>query len=496
MRKLSLFLLLSILGLSSYAQNEVDALRYSLMFREGSARSMSMGGAFGALGADMSTFSTNPAGIALFRRNEFLFTPSISSMNTDANYNGTLNSDNRSLLQVSNIGIVGSYTSKNPAWRRFNFGVAYNKLGSFQENIRISGPASNTTLLDVFTTQAQGNFEADLWDLFPFGAALAYETFLINPTDTTGVTTYNNVLREEGFPSSLNQIKTMERTGSMGETVLTGGANYMDKFYVGVTLGFPNIRFREISNYSETSFVINPESQSTSLASWNYQTDLLTTGNGFNFKLGAIYRASNWLRLGAAYHSPSWLNLRDSYETEATARFLNGDVLNGRSPLGDFQYNLRTPSRFMANAAFILGRSGVVSAEYEYVDYAQSSLRSSRTILDDYDFSAENATIQDIYRGTHNVRVGIEGRLGDSFSVRGGLAYQQSPFVDGVTVTDGDLLAYSGGFGYRHESFYIDLAYVLQSNESDHYFYDPAVVEATTISRQRHLIALSLGFRY
>ena len=54
-----------------HGQSEVEALRYSYQLPLGSARSMSMGGAFGALGGDLSTLSQNPAGIGIFRRNEY-----------------------------------------------------------------------------------------------------------------------------------------------------------------------------------------------------------------------------------------------------------------------------------------------------------------------------------------------------------------------------------------------------------------------------------------
>ena len=52
------------------AQNDGDALRYSLIGFGGTARYISMGGAFGAIGADFSTLSTNPAGIGAYMKNE------------------------------------------------------------------------------------------------------------------------------------------------------------------------------------------------------------------------------------------------------------------------------------------------------------------------------------------------------------------------------------------------------------------------------------------
>ncbi|MFA6798620.1 MAG: hypothetical protein WCR39_04935, partial [Bacteroidales bacterium] len=59
-------LLLGALGLS--AQNEQDALRYSFIQTGGTTRSISMGGAFGAVGGDFSSLSINPAGLGIYRK--------------------------------------------------------------------------------------------------------------------------------------------------------------------------------------------------------------------------------------------------------------------------------------------------------------------------------------------------------------------------------------------------------------------------------------------
>ena len=61
---------IGIMVLSSgwlFAQGEMDAYRFSQTELNGTARSMSMGGAFGALGGDMSVMSHNPAGLGVYR---------------------------------------------------------------------------------------------------------------------------------------------------------------------------------------------------------------------------------------------------------------------------------------------------------------------------------------------------------------------------------------------------------------------------------------------
>ena len=49
----------------AFGQNEEDALRYSDILPGGTARSWALGGAFGAVGGDAASATTNPAGFGL-----------------------------------------------------------------------------------------------------------------------------------------------------------------------------------------------------------------------------------------------------------------------------------------------------------------------------------------------------------------------------------------------------------------------------------------------
>lgn len=62
------------LATGAFAQSAIDAYRFSQPDLRGTARFMGMGGAFGALGGDLSTLSQNPAGIGVYRSNELGFT--------------------------------------------------------------------------------------------------------------------------------------------------------------------------------------------------------------------------------------------------------------------------------------------------------------------------------------------------------------------------------------------------------------------------------------
>ena len=64
------------------AQSAVDAYNLSQSDLRGTARFMSMGGAFTALGGDLSTLSQNPAGIGVYRKSEVGITVDFNMTNS------------------------------------------------------------------------------------------------------------------------------------------------------------------------------------------------------------------------------------------------------------------------------------------------------------------------------------------------------------------------------------------------------------------------------
>ena len=70
---------------NSFGQNEEDVLRYSWLDPLSSTRVMAMGGAFGALGADLGCLGINPAGLGMYRRGDLGMTAGIASAQTTTN---------------------------------------------------------------------------------------------------------------------------------------------------------------------------------------------------------------------------------------------------------------------------------------------------------------------------------------------------------------------------------------------------------------------------
>src|SRR5688500_7572759 len=79
----------------AYGQNETDALRYTQLGFGGTARIQGIAGAQHALGADAATMAGNPAGLGLYRRSEFTFSPGFTFNDTKSQLGNTNTPDAR-----------------------------------------------------------------------------------------------------------------------------------------------------------------------------------------------------------------------------------------------------------------------------------------------------------------------------------------------------------------------------------------------------------------
>ncbi len=482
MKKISLIVLISLMSIITVnAQNEVDALRYSQTTFGGTARSMAMGGAFGALGADFSSLSTNPAGIAMYKKSEFTLTPSFYRGKTSSSFYGTSNDDSKYNLNISNVGLVIAFEPNKriskSGWKNFQFGIGMNRYANFNNRMMIEGYNNSSSMLSMFADEAHGIAPSDLSS---FDLGLAYDTDLI--FDTVGNNEYHNDMPNGG----VLQSKSVTTNGCINEIVLSFGANYNDKLYFGATIGLPQLRYFEESTYSET----NTDYPDNYFNSFTYNQNLETKGNGINLKLGMIYRPADWVRIGAAIHTPTFYNyMRDKWSSSITSHFNDGKSYSADSPQGTFDYTLETPMRAIGSLAFIIGNYGVISGDYEYVDYSNAKLRS-----DDDDFVDANNAIRNNYQDQSNIRLGTEWRVGPQFSIRGGYALYGSPYKSGIN--DAERTSYTGGLGYREQSFFVDFAYVLTQSNEKYYLYNYTGLPAVKNDLTNNNFILTLGFKF
>ncbi len=477
-----------VLGLSATAQNETDALRYSMLDYQGTSRFNSMAGAFTALGADLSMVSLNPAGMGVYKKSEFSFTPAMLYANTTGTYNGSTLYDEKFDFIFSNAGFVWNFDPKSTEWRGLSIGLGYNRLASFNNRFHYKGEA-NTSFLDPYVNMlnvASGTDAGIISSVYPYNVNLGYQTYLINPTPLDSFQ-YNHVL--SGIDGLL-QEKTVVTRGGIGETFFAIAANYESKLYIGGSFGFPSVRYVEESSYTES-----PPTDDTLSGLKEYQFNYYqrTNGNGFNAKLGVIYRPADWLRLALAYHSPTFYGLTDRWETSINAIYTDGSDFTENSPNGAFDFALTTPGRALGGLAIVLAKRGLISVDYELTDYRNARLRTPRAYISSaYDFESENNAINDNYIQGHNVRIGTEWRL-STLRIRGGYGIVTSPYNPAVSDA-GARKIMSAGLGYKNDDYYVDLGYRYVTIANEHYPY--ATSSVATIDEDHHLLSLTLGFRY
>jgi hypothetical protein len=456
------------------AQNKTDALRWSQYFYDGTARFSAMGGAFGALGGDMASLSVNPAGIGVYRSAEFLFTPSYSITNTKASFaNQSLESGKLDRGDF-NFGYVQPLmaNNSNQGLVSLNFGLAINTVNDFGYN-SFALNRSKSSWLDALVNKMENDREYfdpaymegnnRYNDFYPseWDAVLGWNSALINE-DTTG---FYNVL---GVNDVIEQGRLVESRGRNMEYAISFGGNYNNRLFFGLTLGIQDINYKKYITHSE-DIVETSASNPTDLRWFDYRQYFETQGNGFNLKLGLLYRATDNLRFGLAVHTPTWLNLKDYYQASMESQFettyYNPDV----TPTNEYEYKVSTPARYNLSAAYLFDKYGAISLDYEYVDYSTMTMKDRYTQRTGNSFNDDNIEIKKEFAGASNIRLGVEFKPVDNFSLRAGYAFYGSPYKDSVKGGDPTRQSFSFGLGYRFDGYFIDAAYKYTTTQSGLY---------------------------
>lgn len=523
-------LLLMALGLLTqfaFAQNETDVLRYSQTYMKGSARFTAMGGAFGALGGDVSSIMVNPAGVAVYRTSEFVFSTGINNTNLNTDYRGTNTYDNLTRVNIGNTGIViPVYMNNSSPIRNFNLGISYNRVNDYNMNSSLHGFNDRNSMLDFFANWSNGLPEASLkgkyndLDVVDWKSMLAYQNYLINPrVNTTDIYDPNLAQGDKVYQDQWTNVR-----GFNDLINLSFGGNVMDIVYFGGSFNITNIKFRSVNTISETA----EKGNASAFNYFNYDQIYNAYGTGYSLSLGVILKPIQELRIGLSYQSPTWTFIDDDYSAYMNS---NLNKVGEETPISAYSYRVNTPQRLTGSIAGVIGNVAILSADVDWVNYSDMRLRlKGREGGNKYERDVNSAINQD-FRDALNFRFGAEFRLTNSFSVRGGYQYYKNPYKDGI-VTDHPVNAYSlgngyndlvgtginkpinvytGGFGFRTRTFFIDFAYSQMRQKCSYslydYFYnnntpndntdDVDVYSGTaTQSIRKNSYMLTLGFKF
>ena len=432
------------------------ALLFSKDAHLGTARFNAMSGAFGALGGEISSLKMNPASAAIF--NSSVLSASVSSRNTtiDTRYYGSQSTTQEEYFNFSQAGAIFIYkTNEYSDWSKVAFGFNY---------------AIQNDYNDYFF--ARGNS----------GVA----TFTEFPLETADVPIQYSNAESQNFANTTS--------GDLAAYTFAIAGIYQSDLHLGAAINTYDLRFSQRSTLREQ----NNDGEGNLLNAKLYQENI-TSGTGFSFSAGAIYKATKKFRLGFSYQSPIWFteileetNIVDNDgffgDTEIRASVdpvIYDNTVGNNFPVQGYSYQLKTPSRTTASIAYVFGNHGLISADYTLHGYKKIKLSNG-------DYNAENEFFGNSLRNSYSLNIGSEWRF-KALSLRGGYQYLQSPDVNAIE--SDNTKGYSFGVGYRFGNTKFDISYQNKSRSEPYNFYPQyATVNAAELSIDRSLITASLTF--
>lgn len=473
MKKIITICLTSLSLLTIKAQDISDAVRYSLDDLNGTARFRAMGGAFGAVGGDLSALNANPAGSLFFKNN--CIGGSLSNFNTGttANYFGNSTKDRDNKLDINQLGMVFVFneTSQKTNWKKFAVGLNYDASRNLNNTVTFNGTNPFNSVDQYFLSYANGR---SINEAVPFGtitnyyfdelyyneqqAYLGYNSYIIDPFNTTASNTdyYTNVAPGGNYYHSFN----LNATGYNSKVSLNLATQYKDWLMLGMNLNFHFIDYRQNTTFFESNS--NPKySIGSTVDRIRFMNELYTYGNGFSFQLGGIAKVHKNSRVGFSYESPTWLRLSDElrqyivtsgFGLNATAdnTQYNTVQVDPQTTMAFAPYRFRTPHKLTASGVLLFGKRGLISADVSRKYYCGARFQPRN------DFREENAMISNSLHGATELRLGAEYKI-KQISLRGGYRWDESPFKNKYTA--GNLTTFSGGLGYNFGNYKLDVSY-------------------------------------
>ena len=502
--------------LKTFAQLPEDVLKYSFFPQSGTARNLAIGGVMGSLGGDLTAAFVNPAGIGNYKTGEFSFTPQFFLNNNKADFRESRFINKKNNFTIGSLGLVfGSPYKDDPkSSQAFSIGImqtanfnnivkyrGYNNYSSYAEQWAEEVAHSGDSLGGILNNQQ-----------YVYGSAPAVYTFLVDTFPTA------NGLVVKATPefvlaggNALLQEKTIETTGGIYELGMSYAYNNKDKWMFGVGVGIPIINYKNTTTFTETDTSGNTNNN---FGSFTHTDSYKTTGAGLNLKLGVIYRPQEYIRLGLAIHTPTYLfQLKDTRSTnlETNTENYNGvasassNIFTLNNQPGESKYSMLTPWKVLVSGSYVFRevedvrrQKGFITADIEYIGYKHAGFYSSNEDADEYETNYyKNLTkvIRNQYKGNFNFRLGGEVKF-NIIMARLGLAYYMNPYKDPALKASRFLV--SGGLGYRHQGFFIDLTYVHSFNKDVDFAYRLQDKDNTfaTVKNQRGTIAATFGIKF
>lgn len=516
-------------AMTATAQETYENANIATQDLNGTARYVGMGGALDALGADISTIGTNPAGIGLFRHSSAAISFGFGSQQNAEKFAGT----DKTKASFDQAGFV--YAMRTGRNSYFNFAFNYHKSRNFNHILSAAGKLQGSQNIMTYNkvdwdgsqagkvpvdynevgtyneTTQQEEYPATGWNIVSSGDDprfnqvdyLLANELMYDPTD-------GNVYCYEGNDYLMNRANQ----GYIGAYDFNISGNINDRVFLGFTFGVEDVHYNAYSEYTES---LPTRGINATIADRRR-----ITGTGFNVKFGAIFRPieDDPFRFGISIASPTWYKLTTSNSTT-----ISDDLGNISQPISEtYEFKLFTPWRFGLSAGTTIGDMLALGLGYEFADYGSTD---SRYIdgYDDYDNAQSSSDVEmndhtgRTLKGVSTLKLGAELKPDPNFAVRLGFnyispMYEKEGFKDCTLNSYGtyyqsatdytnwkDTYRITCGLGYRYDKFSFDLAYQYsQTNGTFSPFYDTYdqtnIAVLADVSNKRHQVLFTMAYTF
>lgn len=512
---------------TSQAQYTKDVLLFSQGDNGGTARFKAMGNASTALGGDISSITSNPAGLGYFNQSDVSVTARYLNNKNKTDYFGQNSNSSKNNFNLDNAGIVFHLpTYRNGGnldrgWLNFNVGIAYNRNNIYNNLSQYNGVNNTSSITDAYSDRLSSPDGMNGWGQEVYGNSLLFDVDPKKAGSYIPITVGGTYDGKNGF----NQVNSILEKGSKSESVLSFGANYSNRLYLGAALGFTAFSYDNSSWFTEygqtmtadqlkainkdSEFLKPTNAQKYAMLDKDYELyddyAQATDGTGVDFKLGVIYKFTPTFSMGFTAKSPTFMSIRDESYSNSEFRYFrpNEDKSFKEYRTSDdaghsyLEYNMNTPYKLAVGASQIFSR-GLLTADVEWVDYAAMRFRD----VGNYSKTLEknmNQNIKDTYQGAFNARIGGEVLLDNVFSGRAGFNYSGNPYKNA------DYTNYTASLGIGAKlgrGMYIDLTgtYNAINYKESPYTIDEnywnAASPAADIKNQRTNVILTIGSKF
>ena len=526
-------------ALSANAQETYENAKLAGEDLNGTARYVGMGGAMEALGADISTIGSNPAGIGLFRHSNVSLSAGLLMQSDGKEFSN----GKKTNLSFDQIG--GVYTTRTGQKSFLNFGFNYHKSKNFDYILNAAGSLNGSSqnkqsyIKGLLGDENNGGFYVGK---NKDGQNIGY----VNATSTNVAYTWSqidNLYWNSLIPGSTGTYNyekatgyTLDRahTGYIGNYDFAVSGNLNDRVYLGLTFGMKDVNYKGYSEYRENF---------SNAGGVLVRDERKITGSGFDITAGVIVRpvAESPFRIGAYVKTPTWYDLTTSNNTRLVYSPSTTSVRSTDSSISNsYDFKMWTPWKFGLSLGHTIGNNLALGATYEYEDYANINSRVNDGGYFDYYYgdyyessTADknmNAHTKEVLKGVSTLKLGVEYKPVSNVALRAGYNYVSAMYVNNAqkdpglaslgtsysSTTDytnwGEINRFTLGVGYQVKKFNIDLAYQYSaqkgsfapfSNVKDITYTsgttkitESNIASNTDVKNNRSQLLLTLGYRF